>query len=58
MWRSAPLVHSQKKPFAQEPLHTFSPGCLRGIMYLSATKVYKKVGLHASFKRKDYLELK
>ena len=55
-WRSAVLVHSQKEPSAQESVHTFSPGCLRGFRFLFAVKVYKKVGLHASFKRNDYLE--
>lgn len=55
-WRSALLVYSQKEPSTQDSLHTFSPGCLRGFRYSSAVKFYKKVGLHASFKRKDHLE--
>lgn len=49
-------MHSQKESSAQESLHTFSPGCLRGIRYLFAVMVYKKVRLHASFKRKGNLE--
>lgn len=49
-------MHSQKELSAQEFLHIFSPGCLRGMRYLFAVTVYKKVRLHASFKRKYYLE--
>lgn len=55
-WRSALLVYSQKEPSIQGFLHTFSPGFLRGIRYLSAVKFHKMFGLHASFKRKDHLE--
>lgn len=60
LWRMslgkfAALVHSLKEPCALKSAQ-FHPDCLRGIQYLFAVKVYKNVGLHASFKRKDYLE--